>query len=116
MVRNNTQRNRLATSYATGAPYAALFTADPGTSGSANNEVSGGSYTRPALNWGTASNGSVTSSATSFNVPTNTTVTYFGVTASGTPATADVQDSAAVTSQSFASAGTYTVTAIYTQN
>jgi hypothetical protein len=116
MVRNTPLKNTLATSYKTAAPYGALFTADPGTSGSATGEVSGGSYARAALNWGTASNGAVTSSATVFNVPSGVTITYFGVTTSGTAGTGDVQDSAAVTSQTFSSAGTYTVTATYAQS
>lgn len=117
-IRNATMRTALATAYKAQAPYGALFTADPGTTGSVTGEVTGGSpaYARKALTWGTAAASAVTSAATVFDVPSGTTVTYFGVTASVTAGTADLQDSAAVTSQAFASQGTYTVTATYTQS
>ena len=49
-------------------------------------------------------------------MPSGTTVTFFGVTASATAGTADVRDKVAVTSQAFASQGTYQVTATYTQS
>lgn len=117
-VRTLAQRNALAARYGVEAPNGALFTADPGTSGSATGEVSGGSpaYARKALSWGAPSASAITSAATAFDVPASTTVTYFGVTVSATATTADVRDSVAVTSQTFASQGTYTVTATYTQS
>lgn len=115
-IRNASMKNALANAYKAAGPYGALFSADPGTAGAATNELSGGSYARVALGWGTPSGGVVTSSATTFNVASGATVAYFGVTTAGTAATADVQDSVAVTSQTFASAGTYTVTATYTQS
>jgi hypothetical protein len=117
MVRNATMRTTLANAYKTAAPYGALFSADPGTSGSATNELTGGSpaYARKALNWGTAANSAVTSSATSFDVAASATVAYFGVTTAGTAAVSDLQDSVAVTSQTFSGQGTYTITATYTQ-
>lgn len=115
-IRNVTLRNLLATAYKTNAPYGALFTADPGTADSATGEVSGGSpaYARVALSWGTAAASAITSAASVFNVPASTTITYFGVAAAGTAGTADIRDSVAVTSQAFASQGTYTVTATAT--
>lgn len=111
------QRNALATAYGTNAPNGALFTADPGTSGSATGEVTGGSpaYARKSMGWGAASASAITG-APVFDVPSGTTVTYFGVTVSATAGTADVRDKVAVTSQAFASQGTYTVTATYTQS
>lgn len=117
-IRNTSMKNALATQYKTSGPYGALFTADPGTAGAATGEVTGGSpaYARAALNWGTPSNGAVTSAATTFNVPSGATITYFGVCTAGTAATADVQDSVAVTSQAFSSQGTYTVTATFTES
>jgi hypothetical protein len=115
-IRNATMKNTLAAAYKGAAPYGALFSADPGTAGAATNELSGGSYARAALNWGTPSGGVVTSAATVFNVASGATVAYFGGCTSATATTADVQDSVAVTSQTFASAGTYTVTATYTQS
>lgn len=111
------QRNALASAYGTAAPYGALFTADPGTSGAATGEVTGGSpgYARKALSWGAASASAISGSAT-FDVPSGTTVAYFGVTASSTAATADVRDRVAVASQAFASQGTYAASATYTQS
>ena len=116
VIRNVTMRNLLATAYKTNAPYGALFAADPGTADAATGEVTGGTYARVALNWGTAASSAIVSAATPFNVPASTTVTFFGVTAAGTAGTADVRDSVAVTSQNFASSGTYTVTATTTIN
>lgn len=118
-IQNVTQRNALATSYGTAAPYGALFTSTgPNVNGTATNEVTGGTpaYARKAMTWGTAASSAIVSAATPFDVPSGTTVTFFGVTASVTAGTADVRDFASVTSQAFASQGTYTVTATYTQS
>ncbi|WP_248582619.1 hypothetical protein [Nocardioides sp. InS609-2] len=111
------QRNALATAYGTNAPFGCLFTADPGTSGTVTGEVTGGSppYARKAMNWGGVSASAITGAPT-FDVPAATTATFFGVAVSGTAATADLRDKVAVTSQAFASQGTYQVTATYTQS
>lgn len=116
-IRVLAQRNAMATAYGVAAPYGALFTADPGTSGTATGEVSGGSpaYARKAISWGGPSASAVTG-APVFDVPSGTTVTFAAVCASSTATTADVRDSAAVTSQAFSSQGTYTVTLTYTQS
>jgi hypothetical protein len=112
------QRNALATSYGTAAPYGALFSADPGTSGSVTGEITGGAppYARKALSWGAASASAITSGATAFDVASGVTVTFFGVCVSSTATTADLRDKVGVTSQAFASQGAYTVTATYTQS
>lgn len=109
-------KNTLATAYGTNAPYGAIFTADPGTAGNATNEVTGGSpaYARKAISWGAASGGVITGSPT-FDVPAGTTVTHAGVAASSTAGTNDIKDKVAVTSQAFASQGTYQVAYTYTQ-
>lgn len=114
-IRTLAQRNALASSYGTSAPNGCLFTADPGTSGTATGEVSGGApaYARKPMGWGAAANSAITGSPV-FDVPSGTTVTYFGVAVSATAGTADVRDSSAVTSQAFSSQGTYTVTATFT--
>lgn len=111
------QRNALATAYGTNAPNGALFTADPGTTGTATGEVTGGSpaYARKALNWGAAAASAITGTAT-FDVGSGVTVTYFGVTAGTTAGTADVRDRVSITSQAFASQGTFQVSATYTQS
>ena len=57
------------------ATYMGINTGDPGTSGA--NEVSGGSYVRQAISWGTASGSSIANSgALSFSIPASTTVDY----------------------------------------
>lgn len=113
-IRTLAQRNALATAYGSAAPYGALFTADPGTSGNATNELTGGTYARVACNWGAASNSVITSASQVFNIPSGTTVAYHGHCVSSTAATNDVRDSVALTSQTFSSAGTYTVTSTFT--
>ena len=116
-IRNLTQRNAMATAYGAAAPYGAIFTGDPGTADAATNEVAGGSpvYQRKAMSWGAASASAITG-APVFDVGAGTTVTYAGVCVGGTKTTADVRDSAAITSQAFASQGTFTVTYTYTQS
>lgn len=113
------QRNTLAAAYGTAAPYGALFTgAGPGSTGAATNELTGGSpaYTRKALNWATPAASAINSAATPFDVGAGASVSFFGVAAGQTSGTADVRDVVAVTAQTFASQGTYTVTATYTQS
>lgn len=117
-IRNASTRTSLAGSYATLLPFGALFSADPGTSGTATGEITGGTpaYARKNMTWGAASASAVVSAATVFDVPAGATVAYFGVATSGTAGAATVGDSVAVTSQAFVSQGTYTVTATYTQS
>jgi hypothetical protein len=112
------QRNAMATAYGVAAPYGALFTTDPGTTGSVVGEVTGGSpaYARKALTWGTAATSAVVSAATAFDVPSGATIKFAGVTASATAGTSDLRDYVAVANQAFASQGTYTLTATYTQS
>lgn len=114
-IATTTELNSLATKYGSDAVYAALFTADPGTTGSATGEVSGGSpaYARKAIAWGAASGGVITGTAT-FDVPAGTTVTFAGVCSASSGA--NLLDRGAVTSQNFAAQGTYTLTLTYTQS
>jgi len=111
------QRNALATYYGTQAPNGAIFTADPGTTGTATGEVTGGSpaYARKAINWGAVSNGVITGTAT-FDVPAGVTVTHAAVCVSATAGTADIRDRITITSQAFATQGTLAVTFSYTQS
>lgn len=115
MVATNTQKSSLATKYGTDAVYGALFTADPGSTGSVTGEVSGGSpaYARKTITWGTATNGVITGTAT-FDVPPGTTITYAGVCAGSTGG--NLLDKAAITSQAFSSQGQYVATFTYTQS
>ncbi len=72
--------NALATKLGTDATFAALFTTDPGLSGTVVGELSGGSptYARQALSWSSASGGVITATA-SFNIPASTTVAFGGI-------------------------------------
>jgi len=112
-IQTTTEKNNLATQYGTNAAYAALYTTVPGAS--AGTEVTGGSpaYARKALTWGAASGGVVTVTVT-FDVPAGTTVVGAGVHTAITAGT--YLDGAAVTSQAFASQGTYALTLTYTQS
>lgn len=111
-IQTTTQKNTLATSYGSAAAFGAVYTTVPG--GSAGTEPSGGSpaYARKALSWGAASGGVVTVTVT-FDIPASTTIAGAGVHTLVTAGT--YLDGAAVTSQAFATQGTYTVTFTYTQ-
>lgn len=113
-IATTAEKNSLATKYGVDATHAALFTADPGTTGAVTGEVTGGSpaYARKAITWGAASNGVITATVT-FDVPAGTTVTYAAVCGGLTGA--NLLDKAAVTSQNFATQGTYQLTLTYTQ-
>jgi hypothetical protein len=112
-IATTTEKNSLATKYGTDAAYVALFTADPGTSGTVSGEVTGGSpaYARKAITWGAASGGVITGTVT-FDVPASTTVTFAGVCSAATGA--NLLDRVAVTSQAFATQGTYALTLTFT--
>lgn len=111
-IQTTVQKNTLATSYGTAATHAALYTTAPGAS--AGTEVTGGTpaYARKAITWGAAAGGVVSATVT-FDVPTGTTVVGAGVHSAITAGT--YLDGASVTSQAFASQGTYQLTLTYTQ-
>lgn len=70
----------------TGWGFVSLHTADPGTTGAS--EVSGGTYARVAVTWGSASGGSVANTgALSINLPASTTAAYFGIWSASTSGT-----------------------------
>lgn len=111
-IQTVTQRNTLAAAYGTAALFAALYTTAPG--GSAGTEPSGGSpaYARKSLTWGAPSASVVTVTVT-FDVPTGTTIVGGGVHTAVTAGT--YLDGGSLTSQAFASQGTYALTLTYTQ-
>ena len=91
------------------AGYASLHTAEPNASGSS--EVTGGSYTREAISWAAASGGTAVSDAQIvFDVPTGTTITHLGYWSASTAGTF-YGSRQLDTSQTFSSAGTYTIAA-----
>lgn len=111
-ILSGTLKESLAVAYGTNAPYAAMFTADPGTG--ITGEVTGGTYARKALTWaaGTAGDGIVTASAT-FDIPANVSTTHVGIVSAVTGGT--LLDKAAAVYNSQPSAGQVTVNFTYTQ-
>lgn len=107
------QKNNLATAYGSAATHAALYTTAPGAT--AGTEPTGGSpaYARKAITWGAAANGAITATVT-FDVPSGATVVGAGVHTALTGGS--YLDGSAVTSQGFASQGTYALTLTYTQS
>jgi hypothetical protein len=88
------------------ALFGSLHTADPGSTGTS--EVTGGSYARQSITWGTPATGSVSGGTITFNVPAGTfthigywTLVTSGVFLGGYPLQA---------SMTYAAAGTLPVT------
>jgi hypothetical protein len=100
-------KNLLLDGFAGGVSFVSLHTADPSTGGT--NEVSGGAYTREAVSWASAASASVSTSASIvFDVPGSTTITHLGYWSASTAGTF-YGSRALDTSQTFATAGTYTI-------
>ena len=113
-IQTNAQKETLAVAYGNAATYGAVYTTAPGAS--AGTEPSGGSpaYARKALTWAAGgSDGIVTATAT-FDIPAGATIVGVGVHDALTAG--NYLDGATVTSQAFASQGTYAVTFTYTQS
>lgn len=119
-IQTGTMKSVLSDAYKAAATHAALYNVIPGATVTTGQEISGGSpaYARKALSWGSSSSGVVSASAVTFDVASGTTVLGAGVhnsaTISGSPDTT-YRDGAGVTSQAFASQGTYQLTLTYTQ-
>jgi hypothetical protein len=112
-IQTATQKNTLAAAYATAAAWMAAYTTAPGAS--AGTEPSGGSpaYARKAPAWGGPSNGVVAAAAVSFDIPSGNTIVGCGFHSAAVAG--NYLDGASVTSQAFASQGTYSITPTYTQ-
>lgn len=112
-VQTNAMKNIISDAYKAAATHGAIYTTAPGAS--AGTEPSGGSpaYARKALSWGSSSNGVVSTTGTVFDVPASTTIVGAGVHSAISAGT--YYDGAGVTSQAFASQGTYTVTYTFTE-
>jgi hypothetical protein len=108
------QKENLAVAYGTNATYGAIYTSAPGAS--AGTEPSGGSpaYARKALTWAPGTVDGVVTATATFDVPSGATIVGAGVHTAVTGGT--YLDGGAVTSQAFATQGTYTVTYTYTQS
>lgn len=106
-------KNALAQAYKDTALYGAIYTTAPGAS--AGTEPSGGSpaYARKSLTWSSPASGIITATAT-FDVPSGATIVGAGVHSAATAGT--YYDGGSVSSQAFASQGTYAVTFTFTQS
>jgi hypothetical protein len=113
-IQTTTQKENLAVAYGTNATYAAVYTTAPGAS--AGTEPTGGSpaYARKALSWTAGTVDGVVTATAVFDIPSGTTIVGAGVHTAITAGT--YLDGGAVTSQAFASQGTYTLTLTYTQS
>lgn len=113
-IQTNQQKENLAVAYGTNATFGAVYTTAPG--GSAGTEPSGGSpaYARKSLSWTAGTVDGVVTATATFDIPSGTTVVGVGVHTAVTAGT--YLDGATVTSQAFASQGTYQVTFTYTQS
>lgn len=111
-IQTQTMRHTLVDAYRGAATHGAVYTTAPG--GAAGTEPSGGSpaYARKALTWSAASSSATTATAT-FDIPSGATIVGAGIHTALTAGT--YLDGTSVTSQAFASQGTYTVTFQYTQ-
>lgn len=92
------------------ATWLGMNSSDPGTTGTG--EISGGSYARQAVTWGSASGGSISNSGSIVTpIPASTTIAYFSTwntsTVSGT--TGYAVGGALSSSQTFSTAGTFTI-------
>ena len=111
-IQTVTQRNTLATSYGTTATFGALYTTAPGAA--QGTEVAGGTpaYARKSLAWGAAVGSAITVTVV-FDVPAGVTVVGSGMHTALTAGT--YLDGGTVTSQAFATQGTYSCVFTYTQ-
>lgn len=87
--------------------YISLHTADPGTTGAA--EVVGGTYARKPTNWAAPANSSVAGSSVTLDVPSGTTIGYWGVWDALTGGNF-VYGGALPAAETFGSNGTYSLT------
>ncbi len=75
------------------ASHGALFTSDPGTSGTAVGELTSGGYARVALPWSAPAAGlvpgerAITTAAVNFNIPAGVTVTHAATCSSASGST-----------------------------
>ncbi len=112
MALSTSARNAAADAVAAISAYASLHTADPGTTGAS--EVSGGSpaYARKGVSWNAASSGSATSVASvTFDIPTSTTVAYYGLWSASSGGTFR-GGGALAASKTYTAQGTYQLTSV----
>lgn len=100
-------KNLLLNGFGASVTFVSLHTADPSTGGTS--EVSASPYTRESVAWSAAASASLQNSASVvFDVPGSTTITHLGYWSASTSGTF-YGSRALDTSQTFATAGTYTI-------
>ena len=99
-------RNALVDAYKGQATYAALYSTAPGAS--AGTELTGGPSAGRPVRWGAPPSPAGRATAIVSDAPSGATVAGFGFHTAATAGT--YLDGGSLTSQSFASAGTYTLT------
>ena len=103
----NAGKNLLLNGFSGSVTFVSLHTADPSTNGAS--EVSASPYTRESVTWGSPASASLQNSAqVIFDVPGSTTITHLGYWSASTSGTF-YGSRALDTSQTFATAGTYTI-------
>lgn len=110
MALSTTGKNDMLDELRTHVTHVSIHTADPGNTGTS--EVTGGTYARVAVTWGTPANGTLSlSSVPVFQIPAGSTITHFGLwtSASGGQFFGGF---ALDSSQTYGTAGTYTVDAL----
>ncbi len=110
-IQTATMKNTLADAYKAAALWAAAYTTAPG--GTAGTEPTGGSpaYARKSITWSASANGVVTATVV-FDIPSGATIVGVGIHSLQTAG--NYLDGVTVTSQAFASQGTYTVNFTFT--
>lgn len=105
----NAGKNLMLTGFSGSVTFVSLHTADPSTGG--GSEVSASPYTRKAVTWGSPASASLQNSAqVVFDVPGTTTINHLGYWSASTSGTF-YGSRALDTAQTFATAGTYTISA-----
>lgn len=113
-INGQSMRSALANAYGANAPFAALYSTAGGAS--AGTELSGGApaYARKAPAWsGAGSTNTNNATIPAFDVASGTTVAGAGFHSAASGGT--YMDGGSVTSQTFSSQGSYTLSASYTQ-
>lgn len=109
MALNTSGKNAMLGGLTAVATHVSLHTADPGSTGTS--EVTGSPYTRESSDWAAASGGTaVNAGSIVFDVPGSTTITHLGywsALSGGTFYGSRQLDA----SQTYATAGTYTIAA-----
>lgn len=113
-IQTAAMRGLLVDAYKAAATHGALYSTAPGAT--AGTELTGGTpaYARKPVSWGATSASAATATPLVFDVAAGSSVAGFGFHSAVTAGT--YYDGVTLTTQAFASQGTYTVTPTYTQS